>query len=98
MALEVFVSKRANNQFIKITSFLEKKWGYLSAMKFVHKVESLIELLPQFPKIGILHDNNRKIYKKVIVKQITVYYRVSENQITLLSFFDTRQDSIKKKF
>ena len=98
MALEVFVSKRANNQFIKISSFLEKEWGYSSAQKFVHKVEAFIELLPQFPEIGIIHDEKRQIFRRVIVKQVTVYYRISENNITLLSLFDTRQDSKKKKF
>jgi len=34
----------------------------------------------------------------VIVKQITLFYKISQNKIILLNFFDNRMDPQKKKY
>ena len=65
---------------------------------FVKKVYDFLDLLVEFPEIGSVENKERKIRGFVIVKQITVFYRIKENMIVLLNFFDNRQNPKIKKF
>jgi len=37
------------------------------------------------------------LYKCVVTKQTTIYYRIEENEIQVIAFFDNRQDPKKLK-
>jgi plasmid stabilization system protein ParE len=65
---------------------------------FVKKVYDFFDILVEFPEIGTLENVERNIRGFVIVKQITIFYKVSGNRIILLNFFDNRQGSKKRKY
>ena len=51
---------------------------------------SLIATNPEaFPK------SNKNIYKCVLIKQVTIFYRLNSTEIQILSLFDTRQNPTK---
>jgi hypothetical protein len=54
--------------------------------------------LVEFPEIGTLENVERNIRGFVIVRQITIFYKVSGNKIILLDFFDNRQEPKKRKY
>jgi plasmid stabilization system protein ParE len=98
MALRIFWTKRADKKFDNILDYLSAEWGDTVTSAFVKKVYDFLDILVEFPDIGSLENPEREIRGFVIVKQITIFYKVSGNKIILLNFFDNRQGSKKKKY
>ncbi len=98
MALRILWSKRADKKFDNILDYLNAEWGEKITGAFVKKVYDFLDILVEFPDIGSLENPEREIRGFVIVKQITIFYKVSGNKIILLNFFDNRQGSKKKKY
>jgi plasmid stabilization system protein ParE len=98
MALEIFWSKRADTKFDKILEYLNSEWGERVTSAFVKKVYDFLDILVEFPEIGTLENTKRNIRGFVIVKQITIFYKSSGDNIILLNFFDNRQNPKRKKF
>lgn len=98
MALEVKWSIRADKKFDKIINYLLVKWGAKATSTFVRKVYEFIDLVVEFPEIGTLEDKEKNIRGFVVVKQITIFYRVKGKTIILLNFFDNRQGPKRKRF
>jgi len=98
MALEIFWSKRADNKFDKILDYLSTEWGERVTSAFVKKVYDFLDVLVEFPEIGTLENVERNIRGFVIVRQITIFYKVSGTSIILLNFFDNRQSPRKKRY
>jgi plasmid stabilization system protein ParE len=98
MALRILWSKRADKKFDNILDYLSTEWGEKVTGSFVKKVYDFLDILVEFPEIGSLENAEREIRGFVIVRQITIFYKVSGNKIILLNFFDNRQGSKKKKY
>jgi Plasmid stabilization system protein len=98
MALEISWSKRANTNFDSILNYLETEWGERSVTLFVRKVYDFLEILSEYPEIGSIENEELHIRGFVIIKQITVFYQIRDNQIILLNFYDNRQSSKRKKY
>jgi len=98
MALEIYWSKRADNKFDKILDYLSAEWGERVTSAFVKKVYDFLDILVELPEIGTLENVERNIRGFVIVRQITIFYKVSGNNIILLNFFDNRQSPKRKKY
>jgi plasmid stabilization system protein ParE len=98
MALEIFWSKRADNKFDRILDHISSEWGERVTSAFVKKVYDFLDILVEFPEIGTLENVEKDIRGFVIVKQITIFYKVSGNKIILLNFFDNRQGHKKRKY
>lgn len=98
MALEIQWSKRADKNFDKIFEYFLNKWGENVARAFIKKVYDFLEILAEFPEFGTLENRDKGIRGFTIVKQVNIFYRISENKIILLSFFNNRQNPKKKRF
>ena len=96
MALIIKWNKRAKNSFDKTVDYLENEWGIDSAIKFVQKVNRVLMLLQSYPEIGKQENPRTDLFSIVIVKQITLFYRLKSDTIILLNFFDTRKSPVKK--
>ncbi len=97
MALEIYWTKKADKKFNQIIDYLEKEWGENSVKEFVKKVYDFLDLLSEFPEMGTLENKKKEIRGFTITKQVNLFYRISENKIILLTFFDNRQNPKKKK-
>ncbi len=98
MALEVKWSIRADRKFDKILDYLLTEWGDRVTRNFVKKVYDFLEILSEYPEIGSIENKEKGIRGFTIVKQITLFYRIKEETIILLDFFDNRQNPKKKRF
>jgi plasmid stabilization system protein ParE len=90
MAKEIVWTKRANNKFTKIIQFLEEDWGHLVTENFVQRTYTIIDLLAEQPQLGTLENVEKQIRGFVLTKHNRLFYRITENEIILLNFFDTR--------
>jgi plasmid stabilization system protein ParE len=97
MALKIVWSKRASEKFDQIITHLIQEWGEKSAKQFIGKVFDFLEILSEFPEIGSVENKEKNIRGFTIVKQVNVFYRVKNDTIILILFFDNRQHHGKKK-
>jgi len=97
MALKIVWSKKASLKFDLIISFLIDEWGEKSAKQFIGRVFDFLEILSEFPEIGSVENKEKKIRGFTIVKQVKLYYRIKNDNIILILFFDNRQNPKKKK-
>jgi plasmid stabilization system protein ParE len=98
MALDIYWSKRADEKFDRILTYLSDEWGENVTSAFVKKVYDFLDILVEFPEIGSLENAEKNIRGFVIVRQITIFYKISEDRIILLNFFDNRQGQKKIKY
>ena len=98
MALRIFWSRRADKKFDTILDYLSDEWGGKVTSAFVKKVYDFLDILIEFPEIGSIENAERGIRGFVIVKQITIFYKVSGNRIIILNYFDNRHGSKRKKY
>jgi len=98
MALTIYWSKLADKKFDIIIDYLKQEWGEAVTKAFVRKVYDFLDILLEFPEIGSVENAERNIRAFVIVKQLTIYYKINEDRIILLNFFDNRQNPKLKKY
>lgn len=97
MALNIVWSKRASLKFDQIIIYLLNEWGENAAKEFIGKVFDFLDILAEFPEIGSLENKEKNIRGYTIIKQVNLFYRIKENNIILIIFFDNRQNPKKKK-
>lgn len=90
------VSKRAEESFRSIKNFLIDKWGESVAEAFEQRVINFLDLLEEFPEIGTLEFPEKKLYGFQLTKQTRVFYRIKENRVIIIVFFDVRQNPSKR--
>ena len=97
MALQINWSHRSKQDLISILTYLEKNWTSQVIKKFLNKVEKKLFLLSEMPYMCRASSVKKNVRRCVLTKQIVLYYRVKENEIELITFFDARQDPEKLK-
>jgi len=98
MALEIHWTRQADRKFDKIIEYLLNEWNQRVTGSFVKKVYDTIDTLAEFPEIGTIEHKEKGIRGFTIVKQINIFYKVSDNKLIILNFFDNRQSPGKKRF
>ncbi len=97
MAKKIVWTKRANNKFDKIIEYLEREWGPNVTKNFVAKTYDIIELISDQSDLGTLENSEKKIRGFLLTKHNRLFYRVTNEEIILLNFFDTRSDPKRKR-
>ncbi len=98
MAKKIVWTKRANSKFNKIIDYLEEEWGHGVTQNFVTKTYDIIELISDQSDLGTLENSEKSIRGFLLTKHNRLFYRVTEKEIVLLNFFDTRSGSKRKRF
>jgi plasmid stabilization system protein ParE len=92
MVYEVEWSEDAIDTFEKIITYLEQKWSEEIAADFAIKVSDTIEILQQMPLAYPVALKEKGIRRCVIKKHTKLFYRVENDKVFLLAFFDSRQN------
>ena len=94
MALKVTFSDDAAEMLVTIGTFIENKWSKKETYKFLEKVHKTIELAASQPYIFKASSFDENIRVGLISKQTSFYYKIKENEIFILFFWDNRQDPL----
>lgn len=92
--MQVFVTRRAEKNFDSIVDYIKQKWGETTAKQFVEKTDEIFKLLSNFPSMGQIENNDIRGFQ--LSPQTRILYRIKDEKIIILSFFDVRQHPIKK--
>jgi len=90
----VIWSKRAASDLQSIVEYLEENWTDKEIRSFFKKFDLAIQAVKSYPEAFPAAKKN-KVRRVVLTKQITMYYDVLEEEIRIVSIFDTRQNPEK---
>jgi plasmid stabilization system protein ParE len=94
--MKIYFTKRAENNYRLIKSYISKEWGERVAEVFEQKTNDFLDLLENFSEIAVVEVIEKQIRGFRLTKQITVFYRIKANRILILTCFDTRHNPKKK--
>jgi plasmid stabilization system protein ParE len=94
--MKIRVTKRANQDFLKIQDYLITNWGDSSVVKFKNQVNDFLDILEIFPEIGTLEVPEKNIRGFQINSHIRIFYTVKSDSLVILCFFNVLQNSEKK--
>jgi plasmid stabilization system protein ParE len=92
--MQIFVTPRAEKNFLSIVEYIKNKWGDSTAGQFVQKTDETFNLLKNYPSIGQVEKEDIRGFQ--LSPQTRLLYRIKEDKIVILAFFDVRQHPNKK--
>lgn len=92
--MQIFVTPRAEKNFDTIVAYINENFGEKTTKLFIKKVDEIFTLLSSYPQMGQTEHNDIKGFQ--FSPQTKLLYRIRNNKIIILSFFDVRQNPKKK--
>lgn len=77
-------------------NYLEENFSENEIQKLARKIETTTQLISQNPLIFQKSDVNN-VHRAIVLKFNTLYYRIGNDEIQILSFFSNRQSQNKRK-
>ena len=87
-------SPTAKISYYGILEYLDEKWTFREIEAFVNRTEEAIGHICKNPLL-YPYSKESDTHKCVLVKQVSLFYRIKEDNIELLVFWDTRQNPAK---
>lgn len=95
--MKVFLSELAENKLLKLSDYILENWNLKTRDKFIEKLTEKIKQITLQPESCPQSTDIKGLYKCVVTKQTTFYYRISTElkEIEIITIFDTRQNPSK---
>ena len=93
--MKVYLSELAESKLFRLSEYLMEKWNVQTRDKFIEKLTGKIEQISSQPHSCPKSEKFNGLYKCVVSKQTTLYYRIQSNEIEIITIFDTRQNPEK---
>ena len=91
----VFQSPLAEKKLFILLDYLDAEWGQNSKTRFINKFQLAIKSLEVVPRSFPVVDHSRYIHKCVITKQSSLFYRIVNDEVEIITLIDNRQDQRK---
>lgn len=97
MRLNVEWTLEAEATFDDIIQYLRSEFGETSADNFITRVQTVLSEISVYPELfqSTKINNTRKGF---ISRQTSLYYRIIDDRIELLSFWNNKNDQDNKKW
>lgn len=89
-------TSHALSELTQTLQYIDQHFSYREIKKLVQKIENTTELIAQNPKL-FPKSEKKNVHRAVIMRYNTLYYRIKQNHIEILSFFSNRQNPKKRK-
>jgi plasmid stabilization system protein ParE len=92
--MKVYLSQNAESKLLLLIDYLKVKWNDKTKYDFLEKMNKKIEMISKFPQSCPESKDFSEVYKCVVSKQTTFYYRIlsDKEEIEIITLFDTRQN------
>ncbi len=94
---KILWTDNALNELKKTVDFLEEHWTEKEIRNLATNLENTLKLISNNPYLFQASEIKKEVRRAVILKLNTLYYRVNENNVEILSFFSNRQNPKKRK-
>lgn len=93
--MKVFLSPLAEKKIQLLLEYLEKEWSLNSREDFLSQLVKKFDLISQQPKNCIESKDFPNLYKCIVTKQTSFFYRIKSDEIEVITLVDNRQDPEK---
>ena len=90
--MEVFLSPVAAKKIEILISYLQEEWSDKVKYDFISKLTEKFNQISLHPYSCIKSVEFPNLYKCVVNKQTSFYYRIKKNEIEVITVIDNRQD------
>lgn len=97
MAFKVITTKKFEKSAAKTSRWIEKEWSLKASLKFDKRIENVLDELAKNPTIGRI-SLKKDIRSLSVTRHNRIYFRVSEDQITILDLFETKTNPERNKY
>ncbi|OFX60807.1 MAG: hypothetical protein A2066_07355 [Bacteroidetes bacterium GWB2_41_8] len=90
----VLWTPRARTSYFTVLDYLHEDWTAKEIEQFINRVELVLKAIRKSPKLFPASKFNKKVRKAFIDKNNSLFYSANsyQNQITVLTFYDNRQN------
>jgi plasmid stabilization system protein ParE len=92
---KIIWTTRALTDLKNIVTYLEENWSVKEIQKFTRLLDLQLNRLFINPFLFSESNSYKKIRKSVLTRQISIYYRINNFEIQIITLFDNRQNPIK---
>jgi len=93
---KIFWTDHALGELEKTIEYLESNFSNKELERLSQKIENVVYLISRNPALFSKSDK-QGVYRVAILKWNTMYYRIKDDNIEILSFFSNRQNPQKRK-
>ena len=93
----IFWTDFALKELENTIEYIEQNWSEKELKNLAEKLEETLNLISKNPDIFQVSEFKKDVRRVVVLKFNTIYYRLNNNQIEILSFFSNRQEPDKRK-
>ncbi len=95
MTKQVRFSLRAKQEEIELLEYIQNRFGNSKAKEVYERIEGIILKIVISPEMYPSSKKKEHLRKAVLSKQTSMYYRINENVIEIVSFRANRKNSEK---
>lgn len=95
MGYTIYWSPAAKNDYINILEYLNTRWGQQEVTSFISRTDKTLQLISANPRLFVSSAKKPAVHRCVLTSQISLYYRINNQNIELLRFWDNRMDPEK---
>lgn len=92
---KIIWTSRALSDLKNTIAYLEENWTSREIQKFALLLDLQLNRLKIYPNLFPKSYRYKKIRKSVLTRQVSMYYRVVNQEIQIISLFDNRQNPKK---
>ena len=97
MALTVRFSLRARQEEIELLEYIVQEYGEKKAKEVYDRTEKLLAQISKTPEMYRASSKQKNLRKCLLSKQTSIYYRVHDEHLEVVSFRGNRKDPGKFK-
>ena len=95
---KVVWTDHALDELRQTISYIEQNFSAREIQRLANKIESTLALIATQPAMFPESPSRKGVRRAVILRFNSLYYRINNRQIEILSFFSNRQNLKKLKF
>jgi len=97
MQYQIVWSSKARTAYHKILDYLDTARTEKEIKNFIERTEEALNHILKNPFLYPHSRRKKRIHRCVIARQVSLFYRINNQSIELLVFWDNRQDPVKLK-
>ncbi len=97
MSRKVVLSPTARKKLDDLLDYLDENWPRKVKKDFINKLDITLKRICKYPESCPESKEIKRLRKCVVTSQNSLFYRIGENEIEVITFFDNRQDPSKLK-
>lgn len=90
MKRRVYLSSTAKRKLADLLEYLQNNWSMKVKNEFIEKLDKKLNQISEYPLSGPVSKELPGLFKCVVTKHNTLYYRINNVDIEVVTFFDTR--------